>query len=92
MVGVIDEFHAASALRYVLAIGENGLVGQTALMADIGEEDECRHVDCEILAVQQQQQFVSGEIPTMDKKTRSYCSTSFPPSSAIFSKIFFASR
>ena len=61
MVGVVDVLHAAPALRHVLAICEDGLVGQTAFMADIGEEDERRHVDCEVLAVQQQQQLVSRE-------------------------------
>ena len=53
MVGVVDVLHAASALRHILTICENGLVGQTAFMADIGEEDERRHVDGEVLAVQQ---------------------------------------
>lgn len=72
MVGVVDVLHAAPALRHVLAICEDGLVGQTAFMADIGEEDERRHVDCEVLAVQQQQQLVSREVSTMNGERRNY--------------------
>lgn len=72
MVGVVDVLHAASALRHILTICENGLVGQTAFMADIGEEDERRHVDGEVLAVQQQQQLVSREVPIMNGKRRNY--------------------